>query len=84
MFILLESGEAKISLQIAGDSYAEPLAVVEVCSGGALADGASVIAADMKKGERVALEVILGEAIEEAILVVANKQKENDDEVRGE
>lgn len=84
MFTPLESGQAKISLQIAGDSYAESLAVAEVHSGGELTDKGSAIAVDMKKGERMTLEVTLGEAVGEAILIAANKQKEDDDEVRGE
>ena len=83
MFTPLESGEAKISLQIAGDSYAESLQIVEVRSGGVLMDRESIMV-NMEKGERVSLDVTLGEQVEEAILVAANKRKDDDDEVRGE
>lgn len=80
MFTPLESGEAKITLRIAGDSYAEPLVVVEVHSGGELiGEGGSAIAVNMKEGERMSLEVTLGEAIEEAILISANKPKGDDE-----
>lgn len=84
MFTPAESGPAKISLQIAGDSFYEPLPISKVHSGGTLATtGASTVAVEMVKAERMSLVVTLQEPIEEAILIDASKEEESD-EVRSE
>ena len=83
MFTPLESGKAKISLQIAGDSYSELLVVEKVRSGGELADKNSIWV-DMEEGIRMSLEVTLEEVIGDAVLVSASKQQEEGDEIRGE
>lgn len=85
MFTPLESGKMRVFLRIAGDSFTEVLPIAEVHSGGTLAGGGSPsIVVSMEKNKRMSLEVVLREEVEEAITVAASKQKEENDEIRGE